>query len=166
MDRDRWTDPAAVDLAVSMATSLEALTGAFIAEADPTRLTPNALAEALYHAPQALLCHDGAADPSFVYANRTAQALWRMTWEDMVGMPSRLSAEADQRGSRERMLQAASAAGYFSGYRGIRIAANGERFEIRDAVIWTVSTHDGTAIGQAALIPFWRPLHDEVGPAG
>ena len=50
------------------------------------------------------LSHDAGVDPRFVYANSAAASLWRMSIEDMIGMPSRLSAPADARDDRARLL--------------------------------------------------------------
>ncbi len=47
----------------------------------------------LYDAPAALLMHGNEADPVFCYANRTAQGLWGLTWDEFIRLPSRLSAE-------------------------------------------------------------------------
>ena len=51
------------------------------------------LAKDIYHAPFVVLAHDVAADPTFFYANLKAQQLFKMTWAEMVCLPSRLSAE-------------------------------------------------------------------------
>jgi hypothetical protein len=56
------------------------------------------LAEAMYIAPFACLAHnkfeEGVEDPVFTYANRAALELFEGTWDTMIGMPSRNSAEA------------------------------------------------------------------------
>lgn len=55
------------------------------------------LAEAIYKAPFALLAHnsfeEGVTDPKFTYANKAALELFEGTWNEIVGLPSRLSAE-------------------------------------------------------------------------
>ena len=73
-----------------------------------TPLVPaGADAEWLYEqAPFAVLAHDAAADPRFVYANRAALNRFGYTWDELVGMPSRLSAEAPERAARARLLDA------------------------------------------------------------
>ncbi len=40
----------------------------------------------LYDAPAALLMHGMEADPVFCYANRTAQRLWGLTWDEFIGL--------------------------------------------------------------------------------
>lgn len=56
------------------------------------------LAEAIYKAPFVCLAHnkfeEGVTDPVFTYANKAALELFEGTWDTLVGMPSRLSAEA------------------------------------------------------------------------
>lgn len=49
------------------------------------------------NAPFALLAHDRSEDPRFFYANNTAQACFGYSWQEFIGMPSRLSAEAPNR---------------------------------------------------------------------
>jgi hypothetical protein len=115
-------------------------------------------ARSLFEAERVVLCHDGAADPVFVYANRLARMLWRT--EGLVGMPSRLSAAPDERDTRRAMLDRASAEGVLTGYSGVRRAADGTRFEIRDATVWTVDL-DGRAVGQAATFTEWALLADD-----
>jgi hypothetical protein len=63
------------------------------------------LPEAMYKAPFVCLAHnkfeEGVTDPTFTYANRAALQLFEGTWEELVGLPSRLSAdEAAQEVSR------------------------------------------------------------------
>ena len=120
------------------------------------------LAVSMMDAPAVILCHDdGAAvgEPVFVYANRAAATLWRTTVEDLIGMPSRLSASPEHRRERARMLARAATQGVVFGYEGERVAADGTRFLIQDATLWTVELPDGT-VGQAATFDQWRMLED------
>lgn len=141
-----------------MASSYHRLTGALISDTVSVDSPAIAIARALHTSPAGLLCHDGGPDPHFTYANATAQRLWKMSWDRLVGMPSRLSAEADRRDERAQMLAKAASDGVYRGYRGTRIASDGSRFEILDATIWTVTDDQGHTVGQAALIPMWLPL--------
>lgn len=114
-------------------------------------------AEWLYgQAPYALLAHDGGADPRFTYANRTAQACFAYTWDEIVGLPSRFSAEAPERAARQRLLDAVARDGFATGYRGVRIAKSGRRFWIEDGVVWQLRRPDGSVAGQAATFSAWR----------
>ena len=106
-----------------------------------------------------VLSHDAGVDPRFVYANSAAASLWRMSIEDMIGMPSRLSAPADARDDRARMLSDASRDGVLSGYSGERVASDGTKFQIMDATLWTVDGYpDGP--GQAVVFSRWEPIDD------
>lgn len=107
-------------------------------------------------APFALLAHDGGADPRFIYANRTAQACFEYDWDAIVGLPSRLSAEAPERAARQRLLDAVARDGFATGYRGVRIARSGRRFWIEDGVVWQLRRPDGSVAGQAAVFAAWR----------
>jgi RimJ/RimL family protein N-acetyltransferase len=97
-----------------------------------------------------VLCHDGADDPRFVYANGAAALRWSATVAGLVGMPSRLSADEEHRGERAGALAAAAAAGVNRGYRGERRAFDGTAFVIEDATLWTVDGLPGGP-GQAAV---------------
>ncbi len=97
--------------------------------------------------------------PRFVYANSAAASLWRMSIEDMIGMPSRLSAPADARDDRARMLSDASRDGVLSGYSGERVASDGTRFQIVDATLWTVDGYP-SGPGQAVVFSRWEPIDD------
>ncbi len=109
-------------------------------------------------APFALLAHNGGADPTFIYANRTALRLFERSWQGMVGLPSRLSAAPDDRAERQRMLSAALAAGGCRDYAGVRQSSTGRRFQIRETAIWTIGPGPVAQMGQAALIPEWSWL--------
>ena len=91
-----------------------------------------------------VLSHDAGGDPHFVYANSAAASLWRMSIEDIIGMPSRLSAPPNARDDRARMLSDAGRDGVLAGYSGERVASDGTRFWIMDATLWTV---DGYSSG-------------------
>ncbi|HUN45830.1 MAG TPA: MEKHLA domain-containing protein [Stellaceae bacterium] len=109
-------------------------------------------------APFALLSHDAALDPRFVYANRAAQARFEYSWDEFIGLPSRLSAEAPERGERQRLLDAVARNGFMSGYRGIRITKTGRRFRLEDGVIWELIDAGGVRRGQAAMFSQWTDL--------
>ncbi len=104
-------------------------------------------------APFALLAHDTAADPRFVYANQAAQRVFGYSWGEFVGMPSRLSAELPERAERQRLLDAVTRDGVVRNYAGVRIAKDGSRFRIADGVVWQLVDEDGVLRGQAATFP-------------
>ncbi|MFI5842973.1 MEKHLA domain-containing protein [Catenuloplanes sp. NPDC051500] len=112
-------------------------------------------AEWLYEAPFGLLAHDTSADPLFIYANLTAQQLFGYSWDDFVGLPSRLSAGAQDRESRAAVLESVRLKGFASDYRGPRVTADGQPFWIEDVTIWNLIGPSGDRTGQAALIRRW-----------
>jgi hypothetical protein len=116
-------------------------------------------AQFLYDATSfSLLAHDGAADPIFIYANRTAQSCFGYDWDTFTRLPSRLSAEAPDRAERQRLLQTVARDGFIDNYHGIRIAGSGRRFWIERAVVWELLDNTGTRHGQAAIFRDWRPI--------
>lgn len=102
-------------------------------------------------APFALLAHDNAADPRFIYANLAAQRCFEYSWSEIVGMPSRLSAGPADRAERQRLLESVRREGLARGYRGVRIAKSGRSFWIEDGILWQLTDERGADRGQAAL---------------
>ncbi len=125
-----------------------------------TRLVPEGADAAwLYaQAPFAVLAHDTAPDPKFIYANRCAQACFEYDWDEIVALPSRLSAEAPDRAERQALLDAVAERGYMTGYRGVRVAKSGRRFIIEDGIVWELIDQDGVRHGQAATFSSWRSV--------
>ncbi len=104
-------------------------------------------------APFAVLAHDGQDDPLFTYANRTAQTCFEYAWDEIIGLPSRLSALPDARASRQKALDDVALNGITFGYRGLRVARSGRQFWIEDCAIWQLVAENGTVVGQAATFP-------------
>ncbi|TCS69015.1 MEKHLA domain-containing protein [Sulfuritortus calidifontis] len=121
-------------------------------------LPPQEAARALYHAPFVVLAHDTAADPRFSYANLSAQRLFEMPWAEIVGLPSRYSAEPMLRAERERLLERVRDHGFIDDYSGIRIARSGLRFSIGAATVWNLFDEQGNPAGQAASFGDWQYL--------
>lgn len=109
------------------------------------------LAQELFAAPLALLAHDGGDDPRLIYANRVALRLWRRSWGEMVGLPSRLTAEPSERPGRAQALATARSRRALRGYGGIRIDSRGRRFRLAGARIWDL----GEGQGQGACFDDW-----------
>ena len=124
----------------------------------PGSADPADLARRLYHAPFVVLAHDTASDPVFFYANRQAQQLFEMTWEEMVCLPSRHSAAPAGREERQRLLDKVASQGYIDDYSGVRVSKNRKRFLIERASVWNLLTAAGQVIGQAATFSAWLPL--------
>jgi hypothetical protein len=114
-----------------------------------------ATAGSLYEAPFVVLCHDTAADPRFVYANRTAQRLWERDWHDFIGWPSRFTAPPEERAERSQALAHDTVV---RGYSGIRVSRSGRRFRINGATVWPVTDPTGVLVGQAATFSHWEFL--------
>jgi hypothetical protein len=112
----------------------------------------------LFEASVVVVSHGVEPAPILNYGNQTALDLWELPWEQFIQTPSRLTAEADDRAERERMLVQARAKGYYDGYRGVRISSTGRRFLVEQAVIWNVIDHAGHRIGQAATFSQWSYL--------
>jgi PAS domain-containing protein len=140
-----------------MAPIFELLAGSYARLTGEPLVPPGRGAAWLYgEAPFAVLAHDTAPDPRFIYANRTAQACFEYSWEELIGLPSRLSAEAPERAERQRLLDAVRRDGLARGYRGLRIAKSGRRFWIDGGIIWQLIDAQGATQGQAALFTSWR----------
>lgn len=103
-----------------------------------------------------LLAHNATNDPIFNYANQTALTLFEMSWNEFTNMPSKYSAEIDERGKREEFLAEVEAKGYSKNYSGIRISKTGRRFEIKNVILWNVYDSENNRIGQAALFDEYR----------
>jgi len=136
-------------------TSFTTATGQNLSEGN---FTPAELARQLYEASFVLLSHGTQPDPIFNYANLTAQRLWEMDWEQFTQLPSRLSAEPMAVAERQAMLAEAKEKGYISNYNGIRISRTGQRFIIKNAILWNIYDSAGTYQGQAAMFKIWEYL--------
>jgi hypothetical protein len=115
-------------------------------------------AERLFESPFVVVSHGTQSDPLLNYGNRTALKLWEIDIPSLLQMPSRLTAEAMHRDERARLLERTTRDGFVDDYRGIRISSTGQRFLIRQAIVWNVVNSDGDRAGQAATFSEWQPL--------
>ena len=136
-----------------MRDSYRALTGRDLI--DPS-LSPHRAAEALFHAPFALLSHNADADPLMTYANRTGLALFEVDWPRLVAMHSRDTAELPNREERARLLERVGRDGFIDDYSGVRVSSNGLRFLIERATVWNLVDEGGPRVGQAATFSDWH----------
>ena len=113
-------------------------------------------AKALFQADFVVVSHGTQTDPIFNYGNQTALDLWVMDWQSFTKMPSRLAAESVNRDSRAKMLAQAQSKGYIDDYSGVRIASNGQRFYIQQAIIWNLKDLQARKVGQAATFSQWQ----------
>jgi hypothetical protein len=81
-----------------------------------------------------------------------------MSWQKMVSLPSRRSAEPRAQAERRRLLDRVSQHGWIDDYSGVRVAASGRRFRIAAATVWNLLDETGTAVGQAAAFARWQRL--------
>ena len=109
-------------------------------------------------APFGLLAHDTQPDPCFIYANLAALACFEYPEDELIGLPSRLTAEAPNRAERQSLLDAVARDGFVEHYRGLRIAKSGRRFWIEDVTVWMLVDADGRTHGQAAAYRRWRDV--------
>lgn len=118
------------------------------------------LGSSLFHAPQVIISHDTQSDPRFNYANQMALDLWETTWDQLIGLPSRYSAEPEWQPERQHVLQQVQQQGWAKDYQGIRISRRGRKFLICNAILWNVIDAAGNFCGQAATFRQWHWLDD------
>ena len=110
------------------------------------------LADRLYNDDRfVLLSHTCEEDPIFNYANVAGQRLFKMSFAEFVKVPSRMSAEPLLREARQLLLDKVSRDGYTDDYEGVRVASDGTRFLIRNALVWDLFDDDGARCGAAAF---------------
>jgi hypothetical protein len=105
---------------------------------------------ALWRAPLAIVAHATEADPLFFFGNAAALVAFETDLDQFIGMPSRYSAEADERAARQSLLDRVALYGFIADYAGVRVTATGRRFRIENAVVWNLIDEAGIRHGQAA----------------
>jgi hypothetical protein len=115
-------------------------------------------AEALWSAPRVVLAHGLGPDPRFFYGDRLALELFDVTPQQLLQMPSRLSAESDDRAERARLLDQVNRCGVIEDYAGVRVSSTGRRFRIAQATVWNLIDAAGELHGQAATFDQWTRL--------
>lgn len=110
-------------------------------------------------APYAILAHNNKEIPNFIYANQFAVSCFKYTEDEILSLPSYLSAAPDNQAERNKILDQVQANNIAFNYNGMRLTKFNESFAINDGVIWKVFEND-EVIGQAAL--FW--LSDQQKP--
>jgi PAS domain-containing protein len=116
--------------------------------------------QSLLDAPFAIASHQAGEDPMFNYANHQALSLFNMTPEEMLGLPSRYSAEAMLREARATFLHQVAMHGFIENYAGVRIAKDGTRFLIEEATVWNLVdvALPKQVLGQAVIIKAWHAI--------
>ena len=102
-----------------------------------------------------VLAHGTEQDPKLSYANAAALQLWDSRWDELIGLPSRLTAPDSERAERSSALGQAKRLEAVQNYQGIRISRKGRRFMINNARIWTLWDAEERVCGQAACFNDW-----------
>jgi MEKHLA domain len=152
MESRPWSEPYIVEWSHRLLASYHYWIGQDLIDRAGDR---KAQAIRLFETSVVVVSHGVEQDPILNYGNQAALDLWELSWEQFIQTPSRLTAEADDRAERGRMLERAKLNGYFDGYRGVRISSTGRRFLVEQAVIWSVIDPAGHPIGQAATFSQW-----------
>jgi hypothetical protein len=149
MDMDK-ADPEFFELLVESYRRLLGAEPVFLAK-------PPYSAQQLYEdAAMCVLAHSTETVPRFIYANRAAQTCFEYDWDELIGLPSHLSADDADRAERQTLLDAVARDGFATNYRGLRIAKSGRRFWIEDGILWQLVDARGTLRGVAAAFSHWR----------
>ena len=122
--------------------------------------TPTAQAEILFEAPMVVFSHGTQADPIYNYGSRLGLKVWERTWEELLQMPSRQSAEptANEQAERNELLASSRNYGFKAGFSGVRVTKSGIRVRIEDVKLWDLLDTDGNYRGQAAVYSKWTVL--------
>jgi hypothetical protein len=120
--------------------------------------SPLEQAQALFEVPFVVVSHGIQADPILNYGNQTALNLWNIEIEALLKTPSRQTAEPVHRDERALLLERTARDGYVDDYQGIRIATDGRRFRINQALVWNLVDQSGNRVGQAATFSDWQFL--------
>lgn len=108
----------------------------------------------LHHeAPYSILAQNNDNDPHFIYANQCALKCFEYPREEILQLPSRLSAAASEQQERQQLLDVLANKDIIHGFSGVRITREGKTFNIYNSVIWQLKNDDGELWGKGAL--FW-----------
>jgi len=135
--------------------SLRRWTGRSLVEPDQAILDQ---ACALFNAPFVVLSHNADEHPILNYANRAGLNLFELSWQELIELPSRHTAEPIHQDERARLLATVARQGFIDDYCGIRITKSGRRFAIEQATVWNLHDENKAPYGQAATFSSWRFL--------
>ena len=136
-------------------SSFQRLTGKSLI---PAGITGNDCYKALYDAEFPVLSHNSEADPKLNYSNAAGMAQFEISWEELIKLPSRYTAEPQTQDERNRLLKAVTENGFIDDYQGVRISAKGNRFFVETAIVWNVIDEEGVYWGQGAVLYKCKPL--------
>jgi len=152
-----WQQPEIINWTQILLNSYQQLLGQNLIE--PT-LSQEEQAKTLFFAPFVVLSHGTQSDPIYNYGNQIALELWERNWDELIKMPSRLSAEKVLREERQTLLDQANSQGFITNYQGIRISKTGKRYKINDVILWNLTDQNNQYCGQAATFSQWNLLNE------
>jgi hypothetical protein len=141
--------------AVLLQSHQRAFSRPLIASAQPGQLKAAALPEPVRLRLSGAGPRQRSRIPSSVTPTLQALQLWESRWDELIGMPSRLTAPNSERAERSNALGQAKRLDAVQNYRGIRISRKGRRFMINKARIWTLWDAEERVCGQAACFSDW-----------
>lgn len=118
---------------------------------DPMLTDEQAIRWLYQEAPFGLLAHNTQADPLFIYGNLAAQRCFEYSWDELLQLPSRMSAPPQQVEDRRQFLEQVTKQGFATGYRGLRTSKSARNFWINDGTVWLLVDQAGVLRGQAAM---------------
>lgn len=122
---------------------------------------PGEIEAAVLKAPFVVIAQNAAPDPTLLYANSAASALFGLDASDIGTLPTRYLGR-DERARSATAAVNASPRGLFSeSTSGIRVSKDGSRaFKIKDATIWQIlDVESGMAPrGTAAMFSEWQEV--------
>jgi hypothetical protein len=121
-------------------------------------ITVEKQAEILFFSPFAVFSHGNQPDPIYNYGNKIGLELWERNWNELVTMPSRLSASPVNRLQRQQSLDQASQQGYIDNYQGIRVSKTGKKYQVKNLTLWNLTDQNNQYCGQAATFSQWDLL--------
>lgn len=117
-------------------------------------LDKSSAADAIWNASFIVLSHNTDPDPILTYSNQIGLKLFELSWNELTQMPSRLTAESQERSERARLMEEVTKNGYIANYSGVRISKSGKRFTIPQATVWNLIDNEGNYRGQAARFEY------------
>ena len=124
----------------------------------PKGITGDERYKALYEAEYPVLSHNAETDPLLNYSNAKGMEQFEISWEELIELPSRFTAEPQTQEERNRLLKAVTDNGFINDYQGVRISAKRNRFLVEDAIVWNITDDSGKYFGQAAILYKCSPL--------
>ncbi len=153
-----WLKAKTIELVDHILTSHKSTFGYSLIQSNSLEISNHLASQRLYNLPIPVIAHDNQTDPYITYVNCLGLTLWCRRWEEMVGIPSRLTAPPDEQIERKSALSQALKQESLINYQAIRIDSNGHRFAISNGRIWSIFNQEGIRLGQAATFTNWRRL--------